>query len=96
VLCGVTPEMHETIRNYGLADAIGEENIFETRSGVFASAKAALVRARDPCRGHRPSALRIGVFCRARPGGPWNSSLRSIPGTPVPTCRLHSLTFSVA
>ncbi len=47
ILCGVTPEMHDKLQCYGLAQLIGEEHIFETRYGVFASAKAALRRARQ-------------------------------------------------
>ncbi len=47
LLCGVTEDMHEKLRAYGLAQLVGEDNIFETRYGVFASAKAALRRARD-------------------------------------------------
>ena len=47
LLCGVRPELHDRMRAYGLSAAVGEANIFETQFGVFASAKAALRRARD-------------------------------------------------
>jgi SulP family sulfate permease len=47
VLCGLTEEMHRVIQRYGLEAMIGPENVFETRFGVFASARAALARARD-------------------------------------------------
>ncbi len=45
ILCGLRPELHERLENFGLIHQIGEENIFQTRYGVFASAKAAIQRA---------------------------------------------------
>lgn len=47
ILCGLKPELMERIEGYGLDEVIGKENIFATREGVFASAKAALERARQ-------------------------------------------------
>ena len=47
VLCGLRPELYDRLRSFGLCQVIGEENIFQTRFGVFASAKAALRRARE-------------------------------------------------
>jgi SulP family sulfate permease len=47
ILCGLRPELMEVIRNYGLVDLLGAENVFETRGGVFESAKKALARARQ-------------------------------------------------
>lgn len=47
VLCGVRPELMERIEGFGLADKIGRDNIFQTRGGVFASARAAQDRARQ-------------------------------------------------
>ncbi|CAN5378105.1 SulP family inorganic anion transporter [soil metagenome] len=47
VLCGVRPDLTPVLRNFGLIDLIGKENFFETGLGVFASAKAALERAKQ-------------------------------------------------
>jgi SulP family sulfate permease len=47
VLCGVSEEIHRVLIGFGLADVIGRNNIFEQRFGVFASAKAAIARARE-------------------------------------------------
>jgi SulP family sulfate permease len=47
ILCGVRPELTPVIRNFGLLDLIGHDNFFETGLGVFASAQAALARARQ-------------------------------------------------
>jgi len=47
VLCGVRPDLTPVIRNFGLLRLIGKENFFETGLGVFASAQAALQRARQ-------------------------------------------------
>lgn len=47
ILCGLKPELLETVRAYGLAKVIGEDNLFETGFGVFTSAKRALTRARQ-------------------------------------------------
>lgn len=46
VLCGIRENLYQRMKGFGLVDRIGEENIFQTRYGVFASAKAALQRAR--------------------------------------------------
>jgi len=47
ILCGVKPELMETIRAFGLSDTIGRDNVFETSFGVFTSAKRALDRAKS-------------------------------------------------
>ncbi len=47
VLCGVREHLMEVIRQYGLIDLLGEENVFATRFGVFASAQKALDRAKE-------------------------------------------------
>ena len=47
ILCGVRPELTPVIRNFGLVNLIGQENFFETGLGVFASARAALERAKQ-------------------------------------------------
>jgi SulP family sulfate permease len=47
ILCGVKPSLMTTIRAYGLVQAVGEANVFETGFGVFTSAKQALRRARQ-------------------------------------------------
>lgn len=46
LLCGVRPGLSDAMRRFGLVSQIGEENLFEVRYGVFASAKAAVRRAR--------------------------------------------------
>ncbi|QDU72738.1 SulP family inorganic anion transporter [Mucisphaera calidilacus] len=45
VLCGVRPEMMKLFQSYGLAQRIGQDNIFEAGDGIFASAKRAIRRA---------------------------------------------------
>jgi SulP family sulfate permease len=47
LLCGVRPELRLRLRHFGLERAIGEQNVFETEPGVFASAKRALRRAHE-------------------------------------------------
>ena len=47
ILCGLRPELMRVVRNYGLVELIGEENIFETRGGIFEAAKKALARAKQ-------------------------------------------------
>lgn len=47
VLCGLQDELMRTIERFGLAAVIGQDNVFLTQFGVFSSAKAALVRARE-------------------------------------------------
>jgi sulfate permease, SulP family len=47
VLCGVRPELIQVLRAWGLIALLGENNVFEASTdGVFASARAALARAR--------------------------------------------------
>lgn len=46
VLCGVKEETVRRMQAFGLVDAIGQENVFQTQYGVFTSAKQALARAR--------------------------------------------------
>lgn len=46
LLCGVSEHLHDRLRDFGLNEQIGDDNIFETRYGVFASAKGALRRAK--------------------------------------------------
>lgn len=47
VLCGVKPELMDVFKRYGLMELIGKDNVFPAQFGVFASAKAALRRARE-------------------------------------------------
>jgi SulP family sulfate permease len=47
ILCGVKPELMCVLRDYGLVDQLGRENVFETGVGIFTSAKQALARARE-------------------------------------------------
>lgn len=47
VLCGVRDDLHERLEGFGLVAGIGRANVFPVRYGVFASAKAALQRARE-------------------------------------------------
>ena len=47
LLCGVRPELSRHLREFGLFEALGEGAVFETQPGVFASARAALARARE-------------------------------------------------
>ena len=47
VLCGLRDDLYERLDGFGLVDKIGRANVFQTRYGVFASAKAALQRARE-------------------------------------------------
>lgn len=46
LLCGVKPEISRVLYNYGLDKLIGRENIFPAETGVFTSARRALMRAR--------------------------------------------------
>jgi len=46
ILCGVRDELMEVINHYGLDKIIGEDNVFPTSYGVFASAQKALDRAK--------------------------------------------------
>jgi SulP family sulfate permease len=47
ILCGVKPQLTPVIKHFGLIKLIGRENFFESGFGVFASAKAALRRAKQ-------------------------------------------------
>lgn len=47
ILCGVRPQLTPVLKHFGLIQLIGRENFFETGFGVFASAKAALRRAKQ-------------------------------------------------
>ncbi|MFA7237736.1 MAG: SulP family inorganic anion transporter [Phycisphaeraceae bacterium] len=47
VLCGVKSELMDVFHRGGLTKLIGVDNVFPTQFGVFASAKAALRRARE-------------------------------------------------
>ncbi len=47
LLCGVKTDLMRALRGYGLVDKIGKENVFPAGDNVFASAKAALARARE-------------------------------------------------
>ncbi len=47
LLCGLRPEITAQLRAFGLLQLIGDENAFEARPGVFASARLALERARE-------------------------------------------------
>jgi len=46
ILCGVRSDLMEQISSFGLADTVGRDKVFETRYGVFSSARAALDKAR--------------------------------------------------
>lgn len=46
ILCGVRDFIMLQLRNFGLLDAIGRDNVFEAGYGVFTSAKRAVERAR--------------------------------------------------
>jgi len=46
LLCGIREDLYERLEGFGLIDKLGRENVFPTRYGVFASAKAAIQRAR--------------------------------------------------
>lgn len=45
LLCGLGPELMDTLRRFGLVDLVGAENVFESGPGVFGSAQRALERA---------------------------------------------------
>jgi len=45
ILCGLRPELLQVLRDYGLLELIGQENVFETGGGIFNSARRALNRA---------------------------------------------------
>jgi SulP family sulfate permease len=47
VLCGIRPDLMKDLKEFGLVRLLGNENIFETDFGVFASAEAALERAKQ-------------------------------------------------
>ena len=47
VLCGVKRELFDRLREFGLVRRIGEENVFISQTGIFASAKQAVRRARE-------------------------------------------------
>jgi len=47
ILCGVRSDLMQQIESFGLADTIGRDKVFETRYGVFSSARAALDKARQ-------------------------------------------------
>ncbi len=47
LLCGVRPRMKQRMDEFGLTEFIGEDHIFLTRDDLFASAKAAISRARE-------------------------------------------------
>lgn len=47
VLCGVRDQLMEEIRQFGLLGTIGQENVFPTSYGIFASAQRALDRAKE-------------------------------------------------
>ncbi len=46
ILCGIRVELAEILRNYGLIDLIGKQNVFPAGDGVFDAARKALERAR--------------------------------------------------
>lgn len=47
ILCGIRPELMPVLKGYGLLPMIGPDNVFEASFGVFASAKAAIKRAKQ-------------------------------------------------
>ncbi len=47
IFCGVRTELMRTLKNYGMVDLVGKDNIFPAGDNVFSSAKMALQRARD-------------------------------------------------
>lgn len=46
VLCGLRENLHHRLQSFGLAQQVGEDNIFESSYGVFTSAKRAIQRAK--------------------------------------------------
>jgi SulP family sulfate permease len=46
IFCGVKPELYRQMKNFGLVATVGDENIFPSQAGIFASAKEAIRRAR--------------------------------------------------
>ncbi|MEM7576210.1 MAG: SulP family inorganic anion transporter [Planctomycetota bacterium] len=47
LLCGVRPRMKQRMDEFGLSEIFGEEHIFTTGNDLFASAKAAITKARE-------------------------------------------------
>lgn len=47
IFCGVRDELMGVLKRYGLVETIGKDNVFRTGSGVFASVKQAIERARQ-------------------------------------------------
>ncbi len=47
LLCGVKDDLMRTLKGYGLVELIGRENVFPAGNNIFASAQAALRRARE-------------------------------------------------
>jgi len=47
ILCGVKPQLMDTLQRYGRITLLGEKNVLETGFGVFTSAKRALQRAKE-------------------------------------------------
>ena len=47
ILCGIKPELMQCLEGYGVVRQLGQDNVFATGFGVFASAKQALKRARQ-------------------------------------------------
>ncbi|HEM46592.1 MAG TPA: SulP family inorganic anion transporter, partial [Alphaproteobacteria bacterium] len=47
LLCGLSPELLSTLRRFGLASLVGEENLFASAPGIFSSARRALARAQE-------------------------------------------------
>ncbi|MBB6431148.1 SulP family inorganic anion transporter [Algisphaera agarilytica] len=46
ILCGLRPRMYDRMREYGLVDDLGEENVIVSDNEPFSAAKAAVERAR--------------------------------------------------
>jgi SulP family sulfate permease len=63
ILCGVSAELRVQVDRFGLTAILGKDNVFETKAGVFTSAKLALQRARDLVSGDQGDAS-------MRQGGP--------------------------
>lgn len=47
LFCGVKPSLYRRMKNFGLIRMVGNENVFPTEPGIFSSAKAAIMRARQ-------------------------------------------------
>lgn len=47
LLCGLSPDLLEVLRRFGLLELVGEANAFVSEPGIFSSARRALARAQE-------------------------------------------------